>query len=338
MGQPHAEVLPETGRTITWQRDISLLTNPLIIGGAAAILCVTLLILEGAVAFISFLFSDELVLLPAQVLLVALGVLLVLFALACLIMGNRLHLGYILNAKSAVQVSFQKTTTAMRVTAGIAAVFGAWSALRLAIGKGSRQEQVVPWSSVRKVIVHRSLRAIILSNGWFTLMQIYCPPAEFDSIRTFIEARIAVAKQQTAEPARRRLNKWWFYVSLGMLVLLATLATQLWHWASYDNTQKIGFVAGVITLLVVASWASWASILIAVLSALGSICFLGQTLFSALEPFKGGMTYMLDPWELALSLCGGLVLLGVAIGRWLDQRTPSASKRINSMTFGRREG
>ena len=33
---------------------------------------------------------------------------------------------------------------------------------------------------------------------------------------------------------------------------------------------------------------------------------------------------MLDPWELALSLCGGLILLGVAIGRWMDQRVPHA--------------
>ena len=144
MGHTYDDTLPIIERSITWQRDISLLTNPLVIGGAAAILCVTLIILEGAVAFISFLFSDEPVLLPPQVLLVALGVLLVLFTLACLILGNRLHPRYILNARSAIQGSFQKTTTARRLPAGIAVVFGAWSALRLAVGKGSRQEQVVP--------------------------------------------------------------------------------------------------------------------------------------------------------------------------------------------------
>lgn len=332
MEQPYPDTTSTTDRSITWQSDITLLTNPLIAGIYIGVICISLVIMEGAVALVSFLFSDELVLLPLQVLLMILGVMLVLFVLACIIMGNRLHLDYILNDKGAIQVSFQKTTTALRVIAGIAALFGAWSALRLLENKGSRQEQVVSWRSVKKVVVYRSLRAITLSNGFFPLLQIYCPREEFDSILAFITAHTAAAKRSSAKRSSVKSTaqhpyKWWFYMALGALVLLATLATQAWYWASYDNTQKIGLVAGVITLVVVASWASWASILIAVLSALGSLWFLGQTLFAALEPFMGGMTYMLDSCELVISACGGLVLLGVAVGRWMDTRIPRPSKR-----------
>ena len=68
-------------------------------------------------------------------------------------------------------------------------------------------------------------------------MQVYCPPAEFAAILVFIEAHTVVAKQHTVLPARLRLYKWWFYANLEALVVHATLATQLWHWASYDSIQ-----------------------------------------------------------------------------------------------------
>ncbi|MHB1356923.1 MAG: hypothetical protein ACYCZF_13225 [Anaerolineae bacterium] len=326
MEQPHANVSSTTDGSITWRCDIPLLTNPFIMGTLVAVFCISIAIMEGAVALASFLFSDELVLLPPKVLLVVFGVILFLLIAACLIMGNRLHLGFILNTRGATQVSYYKTTTALKVTAGIAAVLGAWSALGLLTSKDSRQEQAIPWRSVKKVIVYRSLRAITLSNGYFPLLQIYCPPDEFDTILAFVKAHTLAAKRPYTKSAMQHPYKWWFYAGLGALVLLATLATQAWYWASYDNTQKIGIVTGVITLVVVASWALWASVLIAVLSALCSLWFLGQTLFAALEPFKGGVTYMLDPWELALSVCGGLILLGVAVGRWLDTRQSRATK------------
>jgi hypothetical protein len=331
MGKPTADILNTSDNSISWQRDIPLLTNPLLIGTFIAVVGISLVVLEVGVALVSFLFGDELVFLPPELLAIIFAALLVISALATLIMGNRYHLGYILNSKEITQVTFQKTTVAMRVLAGIATLLGALSALRMATSKGSRQELVVPWHSVRKVIVRRSLNVITLNDGWLPLMQIYCPPGDFDSILAFIQAHKPVAKEHLNEPVTDRLYKWWFYTGLGALVLLATLATLSWDWASYDNTQEIGLLAGIVTLVVVASWASWISVLVAVLSALGSIWFLAQTLLSAFEPFSGGMTYMLDPGYLVLSVCGGLVLLAVAIGRWLDTSAPKPSKRAKQL-------
>ena len=70
---------------MSWQRDTALLTNPLIVVGIAVVLCLSLFVLEGAVALVSFRFVDELVLLSPQVLLVALGAMLVLLTLACIV-------------------------------------------------------------------------------------------------------------------------------------------------------------------------------------------------------------------------------------------------------------
>ncbi|MHB9004499.1 MAG: hypothetical protein ACYC6C_10635, partial [Coriobacteriia bacterium] len=140
------------------------------------------------VALGGLIVEQELIILPIQVFLLVTGIMAGLFVLTGLLLGNRQRARFVVSAKGVEYHAAKRE----RALSRLAVVAGLFARNATAAGAGvlaaSREDHLVPWSAIEKVIVHPGARVIVLRNSWRTVQRLYCPADRFDSIAEAVTA------------------------------------------------------------------------------------------------------------------------------------------------------
>lgn len=315
-----------------------LLTNPFLLWDMARILAVCGAVMWAMVLAMSFFFTDEVVLLPPQVLLMALAILAALFAFVALVVfRNAMHMRFVVDSHGVrVESIYGDDAYEHSVSALMRAVLflvnplvGLTTSLSAAASGGDG----LSWSDVRRVTVHRRLGVISLADSWHTVMRLYCDPRSVDMLADRVQHNAGPvlarqARQVAQQSARRPLV---FYLVWTAVALAATAASLAWYWAAEDMERPAVAAGGLVLLL---GWAipAWWSRLVAWPAVAASLLLTARLIPPALEQdtvsaWHTVYGYQMDTPELALAALGCLTLVAMSLSVLVMRPERVARKR-----------
>jgi hypothetical protein len=300
-----------------------VLTNPFLWYDLAKVLIISVLLIEGLGAALTYLIDGEVFAIPWQAWLIPLGILTALFVVVGLIMRNRIRARFTLDEDGATYEAVTELDRYERTVNGIAGVVGfltsglAGAGARI-FGQGGSEQ--VPWKEVERVRMHARLRVITLSDSWHAVIRLYCPAESFDAIVQRVQAGAAQgAAWRAAHPRTRNSRPLRFYLVWVLLTVAATLACDAWWLGSYHATDRIAVAAGVLILLSGLLIRLWWAKLLAYAALPTLVLYLVRLGIAAWEPISGnaasGRSYSLDTPLLLVSVLGGLVLVALTLYR-----------------------
>ena len=193
--------------TITWERDIALVTNPLIMRQ-------TLLVAVGAGLLMAFLMSfifaatGEFDAIPPILLVSALGALglgLFMLLIMALFFGNRIRVRFTLDAKGALWETVDKRATSANRLAMLGGILGRSAATAGAgAAAAAREREFVRWEAVDHVEIDEARRMITLRNSWRPVMMVVCLPENFTAVCGHLRRRIKPVEDPGGQPVRRK--------------------------------------------------------------------------------------------------------------------------------------
>ena len=202
--------LAEDG-TLTWEVDIGLLTNPLILRQMATVVAVSGLLMAFLLSFI-FAATGDFDQIPVMLLIsllsaAGLGVLMLLVSL--IFFGNHIRVRFTLDDRGAHWEAVDRRAIAGSRLAMVAGILGrspqTFGAGALA---ASREKEVVEWDEVLSVAVNPRHRMVTLRGSWRTLMMLICPTETLARVVAHVNARVtpsAPPPRQAAKPLGRAL-------------------------------------------------------------------------------------------------------------------------------------
>ena len=303
-------------QSLTWDIDIPLLTNPVLVLRFFIVMVISVLLLEALTLLMALLFSDEIILLPLPLMGIALGVITVLFVLVCLLIyRNRFSTRFSLTAKFAAYQSGPREGKITRVVSIFALLTGNLRAIGPALVGESQQADVFEWQDLRRAQANPRLHVVTLYNSWRPVLDLYCPPEMYPAVLQFVEERLAkVHLKRQAHPVKAARRSVGFILLWIILAALATFITPAWSWVDADLFDRYILLTGVVLLLagLLGGVARW---LLGLVGAGLSLYLLVQIILSAMEKvtYLTGMdsfyTYELDTGFLILAVLGAVGFL-----------------------------
>lgn len=165
-----------------WIIDVPLLTSRFMLWDFVRVAFLAVVGMYALVAACGLVFERELIVLPLFVFAATFGTLIGLFVLTSLLLGNRQRARFIVSSKGA-EYQAQKRE---RVINRLAFLGGLLARNASAAGAGalaaSREQLLVPWAEVDKVVVHERAHVIELRNSWRVVQRLHCPTEQFPAI------------------------------------------------------------------------------------------------------------------------------------------------------------
>lgn len=208
---------------LTWQCDVPLLTNPVMVGGLIKVWAIAGLLMFGLVGGITGIqYGIKAVVPLAGMLSIILGGLFVLSLLIMLVVfGNRMRMSFTIDDRGVLVQLIDRRAKAANRLAAVAGVLGGKPGVA---GAGliamSGEERGAVWSSIVTATYHPGRHTIALRNEWRVVLYVFCTPQIYQEAAARIAANIARAARPARAPQR---NPLWGALGLSVLVVLATL-------------------------------------------------------------------------------------------------------------------
>jgi len=247
---------------IEWETDIRLMTHPLMLANFAKLIVITGAIMAALMSFMA-LVTDDAKAIPQMLLLtgICLGIIAVLFALVSLVFfRNRMHMRFKVDGKGAEVEMIDKRALAankVAVVAGVLAGKPGVAGAGLIAASNTRQQTV--WNAVAKVHFHKAWRVISLSNGWRTIVTLYCTEANYDAVASLVERAMSVRS-----PAARGKHKNPLPRLLLHTALIIVACVPLFHLPDLEESALLpallvlAFALASLWLIPVLAWAMYA--------------------------------------------------------------------------------
>lgn len=308
------------GGSITWRFDIPLLTSRFMLWDFARVILISLAIMYVLVAFTGWLVDGEFVWLPPVVLLVGGGVVLGLFFIAALLLGNRSGARFTVSPEGVLYEAEERERRMNRLVAVAGAVAGSATTAGAGLLASSREELLVPWDEIRRVVTYPRQRVISLRNSWRVVLRLHVPRELYPQVAAAVDQYwretqpLSVAATPPARAGRDALH----YAGWASAVAVCAVAAQVWPWTDSEFAARIGVVGAAATALAVLTevvgrrlWGVlalplllWHAVAIGI-SALDTIDGVRETAYVA----------GLDPGLLAVSSAGLTGLVAIAAWR-----------------------
>lgn len=315
-----AEPVVEDGR-IEWSFDVPLLTSRFMLWDFLRVTLISVATMYVLVAITGWIVEGEAVLLPWFVLPLVTAVMLGLFGLASLLLGNR-HGARFGVAPSGV--TYEAELRERRINRAVV-ILGALAGNPTATGAGllasSSEMMRVPWSEIHRVVYYPDPHVIVIRNSWRAVLRLHLPVELYDQTAALVDSywRGAAPSREKASGGRVVRAPWGYYAALSLAVAVATAGANVWYWNDYELSARMGLIGSLCLLVAVIAEGAPRRIL-GFLSIPLLAWHLGAIVFSALgtvEDSVFGTWYVasLDPAELAVSVLALVVLLGIASWR-----------------------
>jgi hypothetical protein len=242
---------------LTWEADVRLITHPLMLANFAKLFAIAGGIMAALMSFMMAITNQlDHIVWMLEFVGICLGTVIVLFFLISLVVfRNRMHFRFRVDDKSAgVEIVDKRAETANAV-AMVVGVLEANPTLLGAglIGKSTSKQQAV-WSSIEGARYHPSWLTISLSNGWRTVINLFCTPENYTAVAAAVHDALA------AQPVRAQ-HKSPLPMMLLRTVLVIAACIPLFFLPHLDEsamlpallTMAMGLTA--VWLIPVAAWA-----------------------------------------------------------------------------------
>lgn len=180
---------PSASGTIEWTYDIPLLTSRFMLWDFVRVTLLSVTAMYVIVALGGLIVEQELIILPPMVFVLTASIMLGLFALTSLLLGNHQRARFIVSDRGVEYRAEKRERAINRLTilAGLLALNPT------AAGAGTlamtRERLLVPWGGIHRVVVHPRARVISLRNSWRTVLRLHCTAEQFDTIAEAVQAR-----------------------------------------------------------------------------------------------------------------------------------------------------
>ncbi|NLI17509.1 MAG: hypothetical protein GX427_01670 [Actinomycetales bacterium] len=173
---------PVTPGRIEWRYDIPLLTSRFMLWDFLRVTLLSAALMYVIVIVAGLVFGQELILLPWQVPAIIVGVLLGLFVLASLLLGNRQGARFAVDAKGVEYHAEKRESRMNRIVATVGALMGSPTTAGAGALAMSREHLRLEWEGIREVRYYPAARVIAIRNSWRTMLRLHCPPELYDDV------------------------------------------------------------------------------------------------------------------------------------------------------------
>jgi len=320
-----------SGESITWRYDIQLLTSRFMLWDFARVILMSLAIMYVLVAFTGWLVDGEFVWLPPVVLLVGGGVVLGLLFIAALLLGNRSGARFAVSPEGVLYEAEERERRINRLVSVAGAVAGSATTTGAGLLASSREELLVPWDEIRRVVTYPRQCVISLRNSWRVVLRLHVPPELYAQVAVAVDEHWRDAQARmvpVASPSSARRGAL-HYAGWALAVAAGAVAAQVWPWTDSELAARIGVFGAAATALSVLTevvgrrlWGIvalplllWHAVAIGI-SALDTINGIRETAYVA----------GLDPGLLAVSSAGLAGLLAIAAWRAFGPENAETAK------------
>lgn len=265
---------------LTWETDIKLLSNPLIVKQLV-------LVAVGAGLMMAFLLSlvfastGEFDAIPMIVLisfLSAIGLLVFLFLIALILFGNRTSVRFTVDEKGAHWETVDKRAKTLNRLTILAGILGSSSAAGAGTSAVARENEFVAWSQMALIEESKHRLVIILRNSWRPVMMLVCLPENFDTVLDYVNSKVDL------KPATKAKEPNPFVKGLKRTILVGLAAAPLFYLSSshvldYDIFMTLLMFCFALATVWLVPFFGWVVIVVGFIVAI-------QLLFSGIDDFR----------------------------------------------------
>jgi hypothetical protein len=215
---------PSRASALSWEIAIPIATNPVVLANVALLFAITGLIVAALLAFVLAMTGSVASIQPALEWTAAAtaGLFLVSLVVVMIMFGNRLPLRFRLDAVAAVaEMTDTRLKLAHQVTATLSRLAGRFGLAGAGLIAETSAEQTIAWNSVARAHFHPLLHTISLSNGWRTVLILFCTPQNYAAVAGAVHTGLAARQVHDFPNPLPRLLLFTFLVLLSSMALFA---------------------------------------------------------------------------------------------------------------------
>jgi hypothetical protein len=194
---------------LSWETDVRLITHPLMLANFAKLFAITAFIMGALLSFLFLVTGETRSILPMleMVGIIIAGLAVLSFLICLVVFRNRMRMRFRLDAKAA---EVEMTDTRAKTANKIAVVAGILSGKPGLAGAGllaqANTQQKAVWGAIARAHYHPAWRAITLSNGWRTVVTLYCTPENYDAVAAAVRDALAARPAGVKRKLRDKKN------------------------------------------------------------------------------------------------------------------------------------
>lgn len=320
MPKPWGGVMAEPSGpgTLTWEYDIPLVNNLFMLRDFLVVIVLSLVGMQVALLIVGFFAAGGPVIIPFEIYLIVGGILVALFLIAAgVVLGNRHRTRFTVSPAGVAYEPGLRERQINRVALVLSVLGGRPGASLLAV---SRESGEFHWDEVGKVTVHQRQRVITLGDSWHPLLRLYCPTEGFAEVVALVDAYTARAAAERVGGRPRRSRPLRASAAWVGAVAIATLLGMTWYDTMLTDIWRLLILAALLVMGAGLFNVPVVRRLLAVAGLLMGACVLVALVVEAAQPITGpsgatyGTSWEVDTPQLALSIIGQLVLIGM--GGW----------------------
>jgi hypothetical protein len=301
---------------LSWECDVPLVTNPVVLRQVFVVFLLVPLIACGVLVLPLWREGslDSLPMLLAMMFAVSGGLMIAGLLGALVLLGNRSRMSFRLTRKG---VTAETIDPRVKRIGWITMVLGLLTGKPGAAGAGmltlSHTRQSTTWRTVQKVRINGRRRMIELSNGWRTIMVLYCTPDNHEGAVRMVNAHVP------KHMARQRSSPVWAALGWTLAAMIAALPAFAMDYPFEVELLPlmllVCFAAASIWLIPLLAWVTFACSAFVVSNLVWSGLEIRQSMFPDRPPFRAYESASVEDW-LQVVVC----IAGLAFLMWMSRR------------------
>lgn len=184
-------VRPTSPETIEWSFRVPLLTSRFMLWDFVRVTLLSVLGMYLAVFLMGLLVEGELIVLPLQVFAIVTGIMLALFVLASLLLGNHVPMTFSVRPDGVAYGMGPRQKGLNRATVILGALSGSPTTAGAGLLAASREQGGWMWGELREARYFDGPHVISLRNSWRTVLRLHCTPENYERVRAAVTAGLA---------------------------------------------------------------------------------------------------------------------------------------------------
>ncbi len=277
--------LNKDSQKLSWEADIPLLTNPLVLKQLIIIVFGSGLFMALILSFIFLLTGDydDIPFMLFVSLIVATGMGAGLFLIALLVFGNRIKVRFTIDNEKAFSETVEKRSlvgTRLTLIAGL--IGGNLQAAGTGVLAASREKEYILWKDLQNAEFIPKHLMIVLNNSWRPVMLMICRPDNYELITEFVSRHVAPVARHEKVPSKP-LGKW-FIRTIAVFAAVAPLfALSASYFLDFDIFLPLVLFFFALATVWLIPLFGWVVIAVAIILAL-QLLFIGLDYFGAMYP------------------------------------------------------
>lgn len=181
--------------TVEWSYRVPLLTSRFMLWDFLRVTLLSVLGMYLAVFLIGLIAEGELIVLPFQVFAMVTGIMLALFTLASLMLGNHVPMTFSVRPEGISYGMGRRQRGINRATVILGALSGSPTTAGAGLLAASREQGGWTWGELRGVRYFDGPRVISLRNAWRTVLRLHCTPENYEQVRDAVAMGLARGAQ-----------------------------------------------------------------------------------------------------------------------------------------------